>query len=112
MIGRDRQVRIGGMRHRITVQQPTTTSVQGQVVYAHSDWLTQEPADYDYVRGNQRTHGRQVEEGVDAVFRVRFRDGYTPRHRVMYDGMAHNIVFVRPIGGRDRYLELHTKVVQ
>ena len=103
---------VGAMRYRITVQSPVKTDVQGQRVVTWSNLYEDEPADYDYVRGYQFNRGRQVEEGVDAIFVVRYRDGYDPEQRILFDSEYYGIVFVRPMAGRNRYMELHTKVIK
>jgi len=103
---------VGAMRYRITVQKPVKTSLQGQMVVS---WVTlheEEPADYEYVRGYGFSRGRQYEEGVDAVFTVRYRDDYDPEQRTLFEGEYYGIVFVRPMAGRNRYMELHAKVVK
>lgn len=112
MIGRHRNLRVGGMRYRVTIQSPAVATSVGVPNVSWSDTLTNEPADYEYVRGGQSARGRQVEEGVDAVFTVRYRPGYTPKQRVVFESENYGIVFVRPVGGRNRYLELHVKVVK
>lgn len=103
---------VGSMRYRITVQSPVKTALQGQPVVTWSNVFEDEPADYDYTRGYQQARGRQVEEGVDAIFTVRWREGYDPEQRILFDGEYYGIIFVRPMAGRKRYLELHTKVVK
>lgn len=112
MIGRNRSLRVGGMRHRILVQSVSYTTSQGQKVPQYATLFASEPAEYQYVRGAQTMHGRQVEEGVDAIFTVRYRDGYTERQRVVFNDETFGITFIRPIAGRDRFLELHCKTVK
>ena len=103
---------VGAMRYRITVQSPVKTDLQGQRVVTWSNVYENEPADYEYVRGYQFSRGRQFEEGVDAVFTVRWRDGYDPEQRIVFDGENYGIVFVRPMAGRLQYMEIHAKVVK
>lgn len=103
---------ISALRHRITVQVPIKTTDQGQEVVSWLDVLTSEPADYEYVRGYQTANGRQVEEGVDCVFTVRYSDVYSPVNRIQFDGEEYGVVFVRPTAGRNMYMELHCKVIK
>jgi len=43
---------------------------------------------------------------------VRYRDDYDPEQRILFEGEYYGIVFVRPMAGRNRYMELHAKVVK
>jgi len=115
VIGRDRHIRVGGLRHRISVQTPVKsdgTTTQGQRIVTWSNRLTEEPADYEFTSGGQGSRGRQVEETVRAVFTVRYRSGYSVEERVVFDGQVFGIVHIRPVVGRDRYLELHCRSVE
>lgn len=115
MIGRDRHIRVGALRYRVTIQTPTKsdgTTTQGQPVVTWSNRLTDEPADYEYTSGGQGSRGRQVEETVRAVFTVRYRTGYTVEERVVFNGENFGIVHIKPVVGRDRYLELHCRTVK
>jgi SPP1 family predicted phage head-tail adaptor len=115
MIGRDRGIRVGALRHRITVQTPSKTTgalTQGQRIVSWTNRLTDEPADYEYPSGGQISRGRQVEENVRAVFTVRYRSGYSTEERVVFDGQNFGIVHVKPVLGRDRFLELHCRAVE
>lgn len=110
MSARPRRFSSGQMRHRITVQSKTETQADsGQLTVTWGAFVSDEPAEYEYTAGGQVIRGRQVEEGIDAVFTVRYRSGYTREMRVVFDGGHYGIVHVRPVGGRQRYLELHTK---
>lgn len=115
MIGRDRHIRVGGLRHRITVQTPSKSdgsTTQGQRIVSWTTRLTDEPADYEYTSGGQGSRGRQVEETVRAVFTVRYRAGYSTEERVLFDGQNFGIVHIKPVVGRDRFLELHCRSVE
>ncbi len=70
------------------------------------------PRRFSVVSGGQVFRGSQVNEGINAIFTVRYRDEYAPQHRILYGGQAYGIVFVQPIEGRDRYLDCHCKVVE
>lgn len=103
---------VGRLRHRIQVQAPTfTTEDSGQVTATWSDLYPSEPAEFEFTAGGQQARGRQVEAGVKAVFTVHYRDGYSPKQRILFDGDTYHIVHVRPIQGRYRYLELHCKAI-
>lgn len=102
----------GKMRYRITVQKPVKSTTQGQPVVSWVDLLVDEPADYEYTRGYQSVRGRQVEEGVDCIFYVRWREEHDPENRIAFDGEYYGVIFVRPVAGRRRYMELHCKVIK
>lgn len=114
MIGRDRNTRTGGLRYRVTIQQPNPTygTNLGQPIPSWTAWLTNEPADVDFPSGGQGSRGRQVEETVSAVFSVRYRSGHSVENRVVYDGQNYGIVRIKQVGGRQRWLELHCKSVE
>lgn len=104
---------VGRMRYNVTIQQQSAPSSDvGSPAVTWSTRYASEPADYEYPRGGMAGRGRQVEEGVDAIFTVRYRDGYAVTDRVVFDGENYGIVFIRPVSGRERYLELHTKLVK
>lgn len=102
----------GMMRHRILVQQPThTQDADGQPIPTWSTRFASEPASFVYTGGGQILRGRQVEEGIIAVFTVRYRDGYSTTDRIVFDGVTYGIVHVRPVMGLSRYIELHCRAV-
>lgn len=49
--------------------------------------------------------GRQLSAGTRAIFRVRYRAGYTPQMKVVYNGTSYGITYVNEDGYR-RYTEL------
>lgn len=104
---------VGRMRYRVTIQQQSAPSSDvGSPSVTWSTRYAEEPADYEYPRGGMAGRGRQVEEDVDAIFTVRYRDGYAVTDRVVFRSENYGIVFIRPVVGRDDYLELHTKLVK
>lgn len=115
MSGRPKRFTVANMRYRIVVQkQVDAADAAGQMV---TTWTTitglgSEPADYAAVSGGQVFRGSQVNEGINAIFTVRYREQYAPQHRILFRGQAFGIVFVKPLEGRDRYLDLHCKVVE
>ena len=100
------------MRHRIDVKTETTEQdAAGQPVVSLSTWLREEPAKYEPTTGGEGARGRQVEAGIDAIFTVRYRDGYTPQMAVELNDERWWIVYVKPVQGMDRYRELYCKSV-
>jgi hypothetical protein len=43
---------------------------------------------------------------------VRYRSGYSIEERVVFGGQNFGIVHIKPVMGRDRYLELHCRAVE
>lgn len=115
MIGRDRHISVGSMRYRVTIQRLVTTdgaSNQGQPVATWENRFVDEPANYELTSGGQGSRGRQVEETVRAVFTVRHRPGYSIEDRITFDGVAFGVVHIKPVMGRDRFLELHCRSIE
>jgi hypothetical protein len=76
-----------------------------------TDWLVGEPAKFEPTVGGEGARGRQVEATISAIFTVRYRDGYTPQMAIEYSGETYWIVYVKQVGGMDRYRELHCRSV-
>ena len=113
MSGRPRRFSVANMRYRVVVQKHVDTADEsGQTVSTWTTIYQSEPADFAAVSGGQVFRGSQVNEGINAIFTVRYRDNYKPQHRILFDGEVYGIVFVQPIEGRDRYLDCHCKVVK
>jgi SPP1 family predicted phage head-tail adaptor len=108
-----RQFGIGQMRERVTIQEATSElSDGGRPVRT---WLTKyanQPAKWLQVSGGESIRGRQIEAGVVAVFTIRARDGIGPRMQLVHRGVTYGIGSVHPVGGRDRYLDIHCKAVK
>ena len=110
MTFRPSRFRLGSMRERITIQSVTvTTSDAGDKVETWANTYINEPAAFDPVSGGETLRGRQVDAGVNAVFTVHYRT-YTTTQRVQYNGTNYGIVFVKPIEGGRRYVELHCRL--
>jgi SPP1 family predicted phage head-tail adaptor len=50
--------------------------------------------------------GRQYTDGTRAVFRVRYRAGYSPLQKITYNGTDYGITYVNDVDGLRRYIEL------
>lgn len=110
MTWRPSRFRVGAMRERITVQSLTVTiSDAGDKAEAWANLYVNEPAIYDPASGSETLRGRQVEAGVNVVFITHYRTAYAPEQRVSYGGNTYGIVFVKPVEGGRRYVELHCR---
>jgi SPP1 family predicted phage head-tail adaptor len=50
--------------------------------------------------------GRQLEAGTRAVFRVRYRSGYTVQMRIVYQGETYGITAVNMVDGLRNYIDI------
>ena len=100
------------MRHRITIQNfSSTRDGSGQAVSSWVDLHSGEPANFYDVGGGTSYRGQQLEEDVRAVFEVRFREGYSPKQRVVFEGSNYGITRVGRVNGGRRYLALYCRGV-
>lgn len=79
-----------------------------------STWVTRlanEPARYIATGGGTSYRGQQLEETIVAVFEVRYRAGYSPTERVLFNGETYGITRVMLVDGNFRYLALFCKAV-
>ncbi len=107
-----RRDRMAQMRERINVQTATVDESTGQPIRTWSTTYSNEPAQWTPTAGAEVVRGRQVEAGISAVFTVNFRDNaYTPEMRIQHGSQYYGIVYVKPIDGGRRYIELHCKGV-
>jgi SPP1 family predicted phage head-tail adaptor len=107
-----RGFRLGAMRERINIQRPMETlDVAGQTIRTWVDAFPNEPAQRMPVRGGEGLRGRQVEAGIDEIFVIHHRADVTPQMRVVHGSRTYGIVYVNPVEGGSRYLELSCKAV-
>ena len=110
MTWRPSRFRLGSMRERIDVQTATETVDEiGQTIRTWADTIEDEPATLDPVSGGETIRGKQVEAGITAVFTVHHRTTYAPTQQIVHDGLTYGIVYVKPIEGGKRYIDLHCR---
>ena len=109
MTYRPRDFRVGKMREAIDIEAATVDASSGQPIRSWSATYSSEPAAWTPTAGTETVNGRQVEAGITAIFTVRHRDGYTTEMRVKHGQNYYGIVYVKPVHGVDRYIELHCK---
>jgi SPP1 family predicted phage head-tail adaptor len=98
------------MRERIDVQSLTiSVSDAGDRTETWTTLVEDEPASFEPTSGGEGLRGRQVEATIAAVFVVHYRTGYEPTQKVMHEGIEYGVVYVKPIEGGKRYLELHCR---
>lgn len=104
--------RLGAMRERVNLQTASeAVDDAGQSIRTWSTTYTAQPAQRVPIRGGEGTRGRQVEAGIDEIFIVHYRSSITPQMRLVHDSRNYGIVYVNPIEGGRRYLELSCKAV-
>ncbi|MCA9130753.1 MAG: phage head closure protein [Planctomycetales bacterium] len=107
-----RRERIAAMRERIDVETATTDESSGQPIRTWSTTLSGEPAQWTPTAGTESIRGRQVEAGIAAIFTVHHRDNvYTVEQRIAHNSQYYGIVYIKPVEGGRRYIELHCKAV-
>lgn len=110
MTWRPSRFRLGSMRERIDVQTPTeVVDTIGQTIRTWTTTIDDEPAALDPVSGGETIRGKQVEAGITAIFTVHHRTTYTVTQQVVHEGMTYGIVYVKPVEGGLRYIELYCK---
>lgn len=101
MIGSmDRHITIGSMDRRITIQAKSTTMTA--MGHAEESWSTvAEPAAAIVpMRGAERFASQQIIGQAVTVFAIRYLDGLTVAHRVVYRGVPYDIQSIREVGRR------------
>ena len=104
---RPRNLRIGAMRHRITISQPVEEQDEyGQPIVTWENYLTNEPAEWLPTGGTESMRGRQLEANVKGIFRVRYRSGYSTTMKITHNGQDYGILYAEPVDGGRRFMEL------
>ena len=107
MPGRPSSFAVGSMRQRCTIKTPTETlDSAGQPVVTWSTFLENEPCQFVPTGGTESMRGRQYTDCTRAVFRVRYRAGYSPLQKITYNGTDYGITYVNDVDGLRRYIEL------
>lgn len=104
-------MRIGDLRHRATVQAPTTVPNHlGEPVVT---WAAEAAvwAEVLPVLGRELAQAGQVRADVTHAVKVRYREGLSPRHRLVVDGKVLQIESVVNPDGRKRVQMLACKEV-
>lgn len=107
-----RGFRLGAMRERVQIQTATeSVDSAGQTIRTWATTFANEPAQIMPVRGGEGLRGRQVEAGIDEIFVIHFRETVTPQMRLVHGSRTYGIVYVNPVEGGRRYLEVSCKAV-
>lgn len=106
-LGRPSRFRVGAMRYRCTIQQPVeAVDDAGQPVVSWTNYVVDEPCEYEPTGGIESMRGRQLEANTRAVFRVRYRSGYTDQMSIVFEGERYGITNINRVDGLKKYLEI------
>ena len=104
---RPKNQRTGALRHRCTIQRQTETQdSSGQPIVSWTAYVVDEPCQFTPTAGIESMRGRQLEAGTRAVFRVRYRSGYTVQMRIVYQGETYGITAVNMVDGLRNYIDI------
>ena len=108
-----RGFRLGKMRESLDIWSATYDNSTGQPEPTWSPTYERQPASWTPTNGGETVNGRQVEAGINAVFTVRRVEGLSPEQRVLHhqENRGYGIVYVHPVEGGRRYVDLHCKSI-
>lgn len=99
-------MRAGLLRHRITIEALSSTQNEyGEEVSTWATFVTAWAAKED-LTGGELFGAQQVSAEVGTRFTLRYRNGITPKMRVLNSGDAYNIEAVLDQDGKRRWLHL------
>ncbi len=97
----------GRLRHRIEIEQDIgVADASGQVVPNWQVWRAREPAEVIQTGGAETLRGHAIQATATHVVRVRFREGYHEKMRLLWGTRTLGVVSVRDIDGRREELWL------
>ncbi len=101
----------GRLDRLVTLQSRTlaAASAYGEKLASYST-LAQVWAERRDVSGREYFAAGQLHAEASAAFRIRYRSGLTPIHRIVDDGVIYDVLHIAEIGRKDG-LELVCKVV-
>jgi len=109
---RPRNLRLGAMRHRITIQAPTeSVDATGQPVVTWTNYALNEPASVQPRGGTEYMRGRQLEASGIMWFVIRWRSDITTFMSILHEGLRYGITAIDAVEGGRRYLEITAKTV-
>lgn len=100
---------VGRMRERIDIETGTDSSTDGQPNPTWAATFSNVPAQFTPTTGGETISGQMVQANISAVFTVRHQDGYKPTQRVKHGTQYYGIVYIKPVDGGRRYVQLHCK---
>jgi SPP1 family predicted phage head-tail adaptor len=99
-------VKIGKLRHRITIELVTETQdIDGSVIESWSAYATSQ-ASIEPISGREYFAAQSTQADVTHRIRIRYLSGITPKMRVNYSSRIFDILSVININERNRELQL------
>ena len=95
------------MRARINIETATSDDSTGEPIRTWATTYTKEPARYIPTSGGEIVNGRQVQANIKAVFTIHKRPNLSTEQRVLHAGQYYGIVYIGPVEGGERYVDLH-----
>ena len=94
-------MRSGDLDKKIKIQEFSTS--QDSLGYPVETWtdVATVAAKVTHIRGIEQRGTDQTRNDIYTRFKIRWRDGVTPKNRVVYDGVNYDIVDVGEIGRRE-----------
>ena len=102
---------VGKLNRRITIETPTTPT-DGETNPTYAVLAGNLAAEVMETTGGEYVRGRQIEAGIAAVIRIRWRSDITPVMRVRYGTRYLNILSAIDRTGTRSELEITCKEVQ
>lgn len=104
-------MRIGRLRHRVTIQAETaTTDAGGGYASAWADVATVW-ARLEAMEGRELVLGGVIRGDASHRVTMRYRAGVTPDNRIVYDGRVFDVVSVANLEERDEALRIMCREV-
>jgi SPP1 family predicted phage head-tail adaptor len=99
-------VKIGKLRHRITIEQVSETQdTDGSVIETWSVFVVAQ-ASIEPISGREYFAAQSTQADVTHRIRLRYLSGVTPKMRVNYNSRIFDILSVINVGERNRELQL------
>lgn len=101
------QTQAGRFRHRVTIQSVTRTRVAGgQPIATTTDVETNVPANVVSASGSEGVRSSQVSATATHLIFMRYRDGVTPQHQIVWRGRTFGIISARDADNSRRLLTI------
>lgn len=97
---------LGKMRHRVRVE--SRTRAGDGMGGAGSTWnLVKIVWAYMRPKTTTETSGRdRIEDRQTYLFTIRYMEGFVPSYRIVYNDETYNVVSVKNMDERDKYMEI------
>jgi hypothetical protein len=100
------------MRAFLNVETATDDVSTGEPVRTWATTYQSEPATYTPTTGGEQVNGRMVEPGIQAIFTMHRRESISTEQRILHAGQYYGIVYVHPVEGGLRYIDLHCRAIK